>query len=328
MAGPPAPIAAVRVAVRRALTSADAPEPGDLLLVACSGGADSLALLAATTFEAPRCGFRAGAAIVDHGWSPDSAARADAVATIARGLDADPVEVLTVRCERTEDDARRARYAALDATAEHLGATRVLLGHSLDDQAETVLLGLARGSGARSLAGMPSRRGRYLRPLLDLRRDTLRAAVTAAGLEPWDDPANVDPAFARSRVRHDLLPLLDAALGPGIVEALGRTADLLSADADALDQWATEADPGDVDVAVDQLAQLPTAVRRRVLRTMALRAGVPPGALGFSHLVAIAALVTDWHGQGAVSLPGLVCAVRSYGRLTIRSAQDVTEPPT
>jgi tRNA(Ile)-lysidine synthase len=328
MAGPPAPVAAVRVAVRRMLAGSDAPEAGDLVLVALSGGADSLALLTAAAFEAPRCGYRVGAVIVDHGWTPDSADRTAAVAAVARALGADPVDVVAVQCDRTEDDARRARYAALDAAADRLGATRVLLGHSLDDQAETVLMGLARGSGARSLAGMRARRGRYLRPFLDLRRDTLRAAVIAAGLEPWDDPANGDPAFARSRVRHDVLPLLDAALGPGVVEALGRTADLLAADAEALDQWSAEVDPGGLEVTVEQLSQLPAAVRRRVLRTIALRAGAPPSALTSGHIVAIDALVTDWHGQGAVALPGSLCAVRACGRLTVRSAQESSEPPT
>lgn len=327
MPGPPASVAAVRVAVRRALTGPGAAEAGDLVLVACSGGADSLALLAATTFEAPRAGFRAGAVVVDHGWTPDSAERAAAVGECARSLGADPVDVVAVTCERSEDDARRARYDALDATATRVGATRVLLGHTLDDQAETVLLGLARGSGGRSLAGMPAVRGHYMRPLLGLRRVTLRAAVDESGLQPWDDPANDDPAFARTRVRHDVLPVLEKALGPGVVEALGRTADLLAADADALDLWAEQSDPGNADVAVDDLARLPDAVRRRVLRAMALRAGSPASAMTAGHVMALDSLVTDWHGQGPVALPGSLCGVRSCGRLTVVRAA-VADPLT
>ncbi len=138
-----------------------------------------------------------------------------------------------------EAAARSARYAALAAAARRAGAAPggvwIMLGHTLDDQAETVLLGLARGSGARSLAGMSPQAGRYLRPLLRIRRAQTAAACTALGLPPWDDPHNCDPAFTRVRVRRELMPALATALGPGVAEALARTADLLRADADALD---------------------------------------------------------------------------------------------
>ncbi len=121
------------------------------------------------------------------------------------------------------------------------GAAAVMLGHTMDDQAETVLLGLARGSGARSLAGMQDASGRYLRPLLGLRRWQTGAACSALGLEPWADPQNCDPAYARTRVRQQVLPMMEELLGPGITEALARTADRLRADADALDALADEA---------------------------------------------------------------------------------------
>ena len=312
MSGPPAALAAVRVAVRRELDAVDA---GDLVLVACSGGADSLALLAAAAFEAPRAGLRCGAVTVDHGWSADSAERAASVVTTAEQLGAEPALVVPGRSDRTEDAARTARYAALDATAERYGAAAVLLAHSMDDQAESVLLGLARGSGARSLAGMPRRRGRYRRPLLDLRRETLRAAALAEGLTPWDDPANSDPSFSRARVRHDALPVLEKALGPGVSEALARTGALLGADADALDSWSASVDTGSVEVDIADLMAIPQAVRSRVVRAMAFRAGVPRGALTSCHVDAIEALLSDWHGQGAVSLPGEVSALRRCGRL-------------
>ena len=164
--GPAPALAAVRSAVRAVLSS------HPCVLVACSGGADSLALAAAVAFEAPRAGVRAGLVTVDHGLQPGSAAVAAQVAGLGYELGLDPVEIVPVTVGRTggvEAAARDARYAALDAAASALGAA-VLLGHTLDDQAETVLLGLGRGSGPRSIAGMRVIDGHYLRPLLGLRR--------------------------------------------------------------------------------------------------------------------------------------------------------------
>ena len=172
-----------------------------------------------------------------------------------------------------------ARYAALEAAAADVGAAAVLLGHTLDDQAETVLLGLARGSGARSLAGMPPRRGLFPRPLLGVRRPVTAAACAALGLAPWDDPHNADRRFARVRVRLDALPALEAALGPGVAEALARTADQLRDDAEVLDEdrrrgtGALRSPP----MSAASLAGLPGAVRSRVLRSAALAAGLPGG---------------------------------------------------
>ena len=210
--------------------------------------------------------------------------------------------------------------------AAECGAAAVLLGHTLDDQAETVLLGLARGSGARSLAGMDSVAGGYLRPLLGLRRAQTRAAGQALGLDPWDDPQNADPAYARSRIRQRVLPLMEELLGPGVTQALARTADQLRADADALDGLAGSAvreltrpwDPSDparrtLDAA--ELAALPGAVRSRVLRQTAVAAGSPAGSLTARHVADLDALVTSWHGQRATDLPGHVRCRRRYGRL-------------
>ncbi|MFC7880099.1 tRNA lysidine(34) synthetase TilS, partial [Isoptericola sp. NPDC057391] len=182
--------------------------PGGLVLVACSGGADSLALAAAAALEAPRVGrsvrsagfaVRVGAVVVDHGMQPGSAAVAATAAARCRDLGLDPVLVRGVRVDAgpgstgPEGAARTARYAALDAVAEETGAVAVLLGHTLDDQAESVLLGLARGSGARSLAGMPRRRGRYRRPFLGLRRAQTEAVCAAVGADFWTDPTNLLP---------------------------------------------------------------------------------------------------------------------------------------
>lgn len=320
--GPTPAVAAVRHAVRAALHELPA---GELVLVACSGGADSLALAAAAAFEAARCGLRAGAVTVDHDLQEGSAGRAELTAASLRALGLDPVLVVPARVGASggpEAAARHARYEALDESAERTGASVVLLGHNRDDQAETVLLGLARGSGARSLAGMRPRTGRYVRPLLQLSRETLAAACADQGLEPWQDPHNEDPRFARVRVRERVLPTLDIELGPGVSAALARTADQLRDDADALDQWATAAAgacarrPGELDVA--QLLGEPVAVRRRVLRTAAVAAGAPSTDLTARHLAELDRLLTGWRGQGPLELPGRVQASRDGPTVRLR----------
>ena len=297
----------------------------ELVLAACSGGADSTAMSAALAFQAPRLGLRGGAVVVDHGLQDGSAERSSAAAAILRDLGLDPVEVVTASPTGPggpEAAAREARYAALDGTADRLGAAAVLLGHTRDDQAETVLLGLARGSGARSLAGMPGRRGRYRRPLLDLPRATVRAA--ADGLPTWEDPHNAEDAFTRSRVRHHVLPLLEQQLGNGagsVAAALARTATLLRQDAEALERWAAceheEAGRGPGKLDVGALQQLLPAVRTRVLRRAAVQAGCPPTDLSAGHVGELDRLLTDWHGQGPLHLPGGVRATRRCGTLSL-----------
>jgi tRNA(Ile)-lysidine synthase len=308
-------VAAIRQGVRAQLADLEA---GDLVLVAVSGGADSLALAAATAAEAPALTLRAGAVTVDHGLQPGSAERAQHVAAVCHELGLDPALVETVKVGDRggpENAARDERHAAIDAAADRCGAAAVLVGHTLDDQAETVLLGLARGSGSRSLSGMAVRRGRLRRPLLDVRRDTTVDACRAFGLTPWSDPHNVDPAFTRARVRATALPALVDALGPGVPEALARSAAMLRADADALDAWAASIpDPCDV----VGLAELPAAIRTRVLRRAAIAAGARAGSLTSDHVRQIDRLVTDWHGQKAVSLPGGLVADRSCDRLSFR----------
>ncbi|NBM19236.1 tRNA lysidine(34) synthetase TilS [Streptomyces sp. GC420] len=337
--GPHPAVAAIRLAVRRVLhdvltehaahTSAAPSSPASpLVLVACSGGADSMALASALAFEAPKLGIRAGGVTVDHGLQSGSDDRAAEVAARMTALGLDPVEAVTVTVGRTggpEAAARDARYAALDAAADRHGAAAVLLGHTRDDQAETVLLGLARGSGIRSLSGMAAvsgQRGRYRRPFLGLDRQTARKACMAQSLPVWDDPHNADPAYTRSRLRHEGLPALEKALGKGVVEALARTASLSRDDADALDAWAAEAaravcaENGELEVS--KLFVLPPAVRRRVLRRAAIQAGSPAGSLFARHIEEMDRLITGWRGQGAINLPGRVVAQRRGGRLVIR----------
>lgn len=315
MGGPHPAVAAVRAAVRAGL--ADLP-PGSGLLVALSGGADSLALLAATLFERPG---DAGAVVVDHGWRPDSGRVARQVAARARELGARYAQVCRAAPSTGEAAARAARYAELDAAAARHGAAAVLLGHTRDDQAETVLLGLARGSGARSLAGMPRVRGLLRRPLLDLPRATTRAACAAAGLVVVEDPSNADPRHARARVRHRVLPVLEAELGPGVAAALARSAALLRDDADLLEAQARAvlAELGG-ELSCAALADLPPALRRRVLR-----AATP--ARTFAHVAALERLVTQWRGQGPVGLPGGVTAERRRGRILLTPPAGVPRRP-
>ena len=318
MAGPPPSVAAVRLSLRRALQDLPA---GSHVVVAGSGGPDSTALAAATAFVAPRLELTAGFGCADQHWTSGSGLQAAAAADLAKSLGLHPSVVVQAPSPATEGAARDARRTALRALAKEQGAVAVLLGHTLDDQAETVLLRLARGSGARSLSAMAGRDGLWRRPLLGLRREVVRQSCQELGLTTWDDPSNVDPAYARARVRADILPQLEEALGPGIAESLARTAHLLRADADALeaiadDYFARFEEPEDA-LATGNLLALPAAVRWRVLRSAALRAGCPPTALNAGHVAAIDALLTDWHGQGSLSLPGGVSARRCDGRIVL-----------
>ena len=327
MSGPHSAIAATRVAVRRALAQID---PGGLVLVACSGGADSLALAAAVAFEAPRAGLSAGAVIVDHDLQEGSLAAAERAANKCRRLGLDPVEVVMVRVAGSgsgagpESRARDARYRAFEVAVQRVGAVAVLLGHTRDDQAEQVLLGLARGSGARSLSGMPARRGPYVRPFLGVARATTVAACKAAGLTVWVDPHNSDPAFGRVRARR-LLPVLETELGPGAVAALARSADLLREDANALDDLAAQAraELGLGPINAAGVLRLPRAIRTRVWRLLALEAGCSPGALISTHIDSLDTLVTCWRGQGPIDLPGHVQGSRTDGRVLVAAVRPV-----
>jgi tRNA(Ile)-lysidine synthase len=314
----PPPVARLRQAVRKCLAALPAPAT---VLVACSGGADSLALAASAAFVAPRLGLRAALVTVDHGLQAGSCERAEAVAAWGLSAGLTPAEVATVDVAGLpggpEAAARSARYAALSAAADRLGAAAVLLGHTRDDQAETVLLALARGAGPRGLSGMPYKKGVFFRPLLGVARADTRKACAALGLVAWEDPHNSDPAYARSRVRGEALPALIDALGPGVVDNLARTAAQLAVDNAALDELAVDAlaaSSGGV-LAVAGLAGLAAAVRTRVLHMWALELGAPGGALSHRHVAALDALVTDWHGQGPTQLPGDIAVARRDGKL-------------
>ncbi len=316
-------VAEIRLAVRRALGRL---VPGSTVIVGLSGGADSLALTAATAFEAPKAGLRVLTVTVDHGLQPESAAVARSAAAHAEvlGLEARVVRVEVGDEGGPEAAARSARLRALADAAADAGAAAVLLGHTLDDQAETVLLGLARGSGAGSLQGMAAESDLVpgvllLRPLLDVRRTTTHAACRAEGLEPWQDPHNADRRFARVRVRETALPVLEAELGPGVTEALARTAAQLREDSEAFEEMIDEtiedivehAEAG-ISVSVAALAANPAALRHRIIRhVVAAEFGA---SLTRAQTLEVARLVTDWSGQGPLDLPGCT-ARRAGGRL-------------
>ncbi|MDZ7881597.1 MAG: tRNA lysidine(34) synthetase TilS [Mycobacterium sp.] len=264
--------------------------------VGLSGGADSLALTAVAARLRPTT-----ALIVDHGLQVGSAdvaerAREQAIALGCVGAQILPVEVGSVG--GPEAAARTARYGALRTARD--GAP-VLLAHTLDDQAETVLLGLGRGSGARSLAGMRAHDPPWCRPLLGIRRDTTVAVCAELGVVPWQDPHNSDPRFTRVRLRTEVLPLLEQVLGGGVAEALARTAAALREDTEALDAAAAEISIPAQGLPVADLHGLPSAVRRRAIRSWLLAGGACD--LTDAQIRAVDALVTDWRGQGGVAVP-------------------------
>jgi tRNA(Ile)-lysidine synthase len=322
-------VAAVRGAVRSELSTLDwsarelAERSSVPVLVACSGGADSLALAAATAFVAPRLGVTAGLITVDHQLQPGSAERAKAVADWASGAGFAPVVIETVSVDGPggpEAAARDARYEALVRAAHVHGAATVLLGHTRDDQAETVLLALLRGAGPRGLAAMPVRREvsgvALLRPLLDVSREQTVAACAALGLRPWHDPHNLDPSYRRARARR-LLADLSETLGQAVVANLARTAGLIAADNAALDALASAflAGVSQTGLEVTGLAALVPAVRTRVLRAWALSLGAPGSALSHRHITALDTLVVAWSGQGPVHLPSGILVWRRGGVL-------------
>ncbi len=307
-------LAAVRRGVR---TELDPVDPGAVVLVACSGGADSVALLSAAVFEGHKRSLRIVGVTVDHGLQEGSASHADEVVEQMAAMGADETLKATVSVQGAglgpEAAARAARYSVLEEVAERFQAASVLLGHTLDDQAETVLLGLARGSGGRSLAGMRHRFDVFARPLLGVRRADTLTACQVEGYAVWEDPHNSDPAFTRVRVRRRVLPLLEDELGPGVAAALARTADQLREDTTFLDALAEET-LGLVSLAgglsIRLLRAQPPAVRRRVIRAAAIRGGAPASELFHEHVVAVDALLTDWRGQKWIDLPGHLRAAR------------------
>jgi tRNA(Ile)-lysidine synthase len=319
-------IADVRRAVRESW-DASGVVAGDLVLVACSGGPDSLALAAAVAFEAPRAGISAGAVIVEHGIQAVTKDVAARTAEVLQALGLDPVQVAHVSVGEAggpEAAARAARYEALDEAAAALDAKVVMLGHTLDDQAETVMLGLARGSGPRAINGMAVHSGRYLRPLLGIKRETTHAFCEDSGLDAWIDPQNSEDRFTRVRVRQAVLPMLEIELGPGIAESLARTAELVREDSEYLDELAlaaydacVSAGSTSLELSVEALDALAAPIRNRVI-LRALEVFGP--TFSRVHVLAVADLVTNWHGQKELTLPG-VRVVRTGLKITLKTTK-------
>jgi tRNA(Ile)-lysidine synthase len=294
-------------------------EAGDTVLVGLSGGADSVSLLKCAVIAGKVLSLTVGAVIIDHQLQPESEKTSQTAAKLATDLGAKPVLIFNVNVATgpgsggMEAAARDARREAFTRVASDYEAKAILLGHTLEDQAETVLLGLARGSGARSLSGMRAIDGIYRRPFLGISREVVRNEV--ADLEVFDDPHNSDPKFSRVRVRNTVLPVMESELGPGITDALARTADLLRDDADALDALA-RFEITRVSDDAKLIASLPRAIRTRVLRQLAITNGCDINALTRDHVLAIDGLITNWHGQGPLNLPGAVNVERRSDRLT------------
>lgn len=311
--------AAVRSAIRSALTFASA---GDQILVGVSGGADSLALAAGLFLEAAEKVLKPIAVIIDHGLQNNSETVSNNTRLELEKIGYKDIRIIKIKVEVTdgiEASARRSRYEAFNKLALELNAKVFLLGHTKDDQAETVLLGLARGSGTRSLSGMAHVNGVFVRPLLLISRSQTVAACAEWNLIPWQDPHNSNEKFTRVRVREKILPNMEKEIGPGVADALVRSARLLRDDADALDEWAanefSKFNPTDFDIA--ELVKLPKAVRTRILRMAIYTLGAPAGSLSAEHIDPVEALISAWHGQGVCSLPGGVKVARISGRLSL-----------
>jgi len=292
------------------------------VLIGVSGGADSLALALATYQEAAHHSVEVVALIIDHGLQKGSDKVAQDTAENLKKIGIVSLEIVRIHVEIVdglEASARRARYAAFEAAIVKHSPDYFFLAHTKNDQAENVLLGLARGSGTRSLSGMADENGIYIRPILHVERSTTEEVCRENDLKPWIDPQNSDESYTRVRARRNVLPILEKNLGPGIVDALTRSAKILREDADALDQYAddflkmTSSEGLDTEL----LGKLPKAVRSRVLRRVILAAGAPSGSITADHVAAVEALVTAWHGQGEVSLPGGVKVGRISGRLSL-----------
>jgi tRNA(Ile)-lysidine synthase len=311
-------IVELRSAVRPLLEKLSA---GDRILVAVSGGADSLALAGALLAEAKEFLVTCIGVTIDHQLQDGSDIQARKVVNQLERIGYSEVisqQVTVDQSSGLESGARDARYAALHSIAKERGAIQIFLGHTRDDQAESVLLGLARGSGARSLSGMATVNGKIIRPFLSVTRVVTEQACKDFGLDAWSDPHNFNAEFSRVRVRTQVLPMMEKEIGPGIAEALARTASLLRDDADALDELTDHSAQGHdlASLEIEFLADLPKAIRTRLIRRAIYAQGAPMGSVTADHVSAVEALVTSWHGQGEISLPGGVKVARISGRLS------------
>ncbi|MFO0580898.1 MAG: tRNA lysidine(34) synthetase TilS [Anaeromyxobacter sp.] len=299
--------------------------PADTVLAALSAGPDSTALVAALAELRDAGALGPVLALhVDHGLRPggEADARSAAAACAALGVPFRSVRV-EVGPGNVQAEARRARYAALRRAALDVGATRIATGHTRTDQAETVLMRLLRGAGARGLAGIPPRRGAVIRPLIDRSRAEGLAHLAARGLAWRDDPTNATPRYLRNRLRQALWPAA-LALAPRAEAALARAADLAREDERALSARARRlVSAGELGVA--RLSRSPAAVRRRVVRAL-WRAAGSPAPLGAAHVETVLGILGPGRPR-RIRLPaGLEARVRA-GRLEVGPPRDPPRPP-
>lgn len=304
------------------------------LLLAVSGGADSLALAAATVFEAKKLKIDLVAAVIDHGLQKNSSdtAREAMQRLVAIGVSEVFIEKVSVKQtgEGLEAAARAARYKALERIRKNSRADWILLGHNLDDQAETVLLGLARGSGLKSISGMPllDDERKLVRPLLDIPRKTLRQACLDSGIAFWDDPHNSDSKFARVRVRK-LADELEQTLGPGFAQALAKTAKTAAEADELIDELAekllkkalSKTGARQLSYSIEPLGKAKAAVRRKALHLICQQAGAKN--ISRAQVLAIDELITNWHGQKKSSLSGITVE-RVNNQLVVKSTKPLT----
>ncbi|MFZ9212486.1 MAG: tRNA lysidine(34) synthetase TilS [Candidatus Nanopelagicales bacterium] len=290
-------------------------EPADNILVACSGGADSLALAWTSQVVTKRIGLNLIAVIIDHQLIKESSQVAQEAKKKCEDFGIEKVVIKQIQVKDDNDGleaaARKSRYEAFEELVNEFNAKAVLLAHTQDDQAETMLMRLTRGSGAKSLSAMKEVSGKYLRPFLHIRKQVLVDALEKENISYWQDPANTNYKFLRAKVRHELMPKLIEVLGDSAIDSLDRTSELLKEDNEALESIALESyEKLNKELKVQDLEKLAAAIRKRVIKIAALNSGVTPGPFSFEHIEAIDALVTNWRGQGNVDLPGFIQASR------------------
>ena len=300
-------------------------EPADLILVGCSGGADSIALVWSASVVCKRLNLTPPPLTLDHQLIAESNQVAENTKKQCAEFGINQIIVKKIKVvlenEGLEAAARKARYKAFEEVIKETNAKALMLAHTQDDQAETMLMRLTRGSGAKSLSAMSEVSGKYLRPFLHVRKFEIKDALEKEDIKYWNDPANSNSDFLRVKVRNELIPKLIEVLGDSVVEALDRTSMLLKNDNDILDQIALNHYQENRQLLISKLEDLHSAIRTRVIKLAALDAGVNPGPFSFEHIEAIDALVTNWHGQSHIDLPGFVQASRVNETIRFNSSR-------
>ena len=317
---------AIRNAVREVLATNT--KPGQKVLIAVSGGADSLALASATLFESKKLQLQVATATIDHGLQKNSSKVTEQ--TLEKLHQIGLVEAWSKKVKvgtkgGPEAAARDARYKALESIRVESNSDFIILGHTANDQAETVLLGLTRGSGSKSLSGMSVKTGKLLRPLLSIERSTTVQFCKDESISPWQDPQNKDLKFLRVRIRKVVLPFLEKQLGSGIFNNLIRTSSQLQEDDKYLSEMANKAfkkiaktTSQTVTLGQPELSKLPEAIRNRVIKAAIDYFGMESSR---THVLAVADLVLNWHGQKPLALPG-VRVERKGKTITLKASQE------